>query len=121
MTWTCRLVEESAPHKEVGDVWYAWTLDGAPLVGLLSVEYLRDWAGVRPPLVVRLPGRVDVCLDRQVDDEGGHGWVVSGDPPRVSVSPSVNVLGVYHGFVRDGVISPDLQGREYLPDGRPRP
>lgn len=102
-------------------MWETWVHDGVALEQCLSVEYLRDWAGTRPPLVIRLPGPVDVCLDRAVDDAGGHGWVVRGEAPRITVAPSVNVLGVYHGFIRDGVVTPDCEGRQYLPDGRPQP
>lgn len=108
MSWSCRLVDPATSPKAIGDVWYAWDFNGMPLKELLSVEYERDWKGIRPPLLVRLPGPVDVCLDRAVDDAGGHGWTVRGTPDNLTVSPSVNIIGVYHGFIRDGVITDDL-------------
>lgn len=121
MSWPCRLVAADTSPKEVGDVWFTWSLDGVDLCDVLSVEYTRDWAGVRPPVVIRLPGPVDVCLDRQVDGEGGHGWTVRGVAPHLTVTPSVNIIGVYHGFIRDGFVTPDCQGRLYRPDGTPLP
>lgn len=124
MPWTCRLVPHDKSPKEVGDVWYApWLLDPAKWPDVLSLEYKRDWAGKREPLVVRLPGPVDLCVDHRADDAGGHGWVVTGDPETLTVSPSINAIGIYHGFIRNGVITDDVEGRTYDASGRlpPRP
>lgn len=120
MPWSCRLVSAASSPKEIGDVWLSWTLDGVDLRPFLSREYRRDWEGVRPPLIVRLPGPVDVCLDREVDDENGHGWTVRGYVHTLTVTPSVNILGVYHGFIRNGVVTDDCQGR-HRPSGTTPP
>ncbi len=35
----------------------------------------------------------------------GRPWSVTGEPPNITVSPSINVVGIWHGWIRDGVIS----------------
>ncbi len=40
---------------------------------------------------------------RQMPQDGPR-WDVTGTPPHITVSPSINVIGVWHGFIRDGVI-----------------
>ena len=119
MPWKLRLVASDKKPKEVGDVWYApWLLDPAKWPDVLSFEYKRDWAGTREPLVVRLPGPVDICVDHRADDANGHGWKVTGEPENLTVSPSLNAVGIYHGFIRDGVVSDDCEGRLYTPEGK---
>jgi hypothetical protein len=36
-----------------------------------------------------------------------------GEQLRITLSPSVNIVGSYHGWIRDGVISPDVEGRAF--------
>jgi hypothetical protein len=40
------------------------------------------------------------------------GWTVTGTPPRITVQPSVNAEGSYHGFLTDGVFTDDIEGRK---------
>ena len=107
----------------VGEMWFApWLLDDPhPHVGdELSPNYLRDWKGKRPPLIVRLPGVCDFLVDGRAWRDGksyGDGWVVTGTPPLITVSPSINVGGIYHGYIRDGIITPDVEGRTYTAEG----
>jgi hypothetical protein len=43
----------------------------------------------------------------------GPGWSRSGEPPAVTVSPSI-LTPRYHGFLRNGVFTPDIdKGRTY--------
>jgi hypothetical protein len=44
---------------------------------------------------------------------GGGKWVVQGELPRITVSPSIHQVGSYHGFVRDGVITDDCEGKKF--------
>lgn len=44
--------------------------------------------------------------------DGGK-WDVQGVPPRITVSPSINLQGAYHGWIKDGVISDDCEGRKF--------
>lgn len=43
--------------------------------------------------------------------DGGH-WTVTGAPPNVTCSPSIGT-GAYHGFLRDGVLTQDVDGRTF--------
>jgi len=83
-------------------------------------NYFRE-NRTRDPVVVRLPGPVDFCIDGRAWRAGtpyGDGWTVSGVPPMVTVQPSINVQGIYHGYLIDGIIGEDVEGRKYGADGR---
>jgi len=64
----------------------------------------------RPHLWVKLPGGLDFDLDGR--SSGGGGWKRRGNPPDVTVTPSIAVPG-YHGWVTGGYVSADLEGRSY--------
>jgi hypothetical protein len=49
---------------------------------------------------------------------GGGKWQVTGTAPAFTAHPSINLIGVWHGFLREGVISDDVEGRRY-PDQPP--
>lgn len=40
----------------------------------------------------------------------GDGWNVTGDLPAITCAPSIVVPG-YHGYLRDGVFTADIDGR----------
>jgi len=124
MGWTCRMREEPTRadlregRVEVGEMWFArWlvTEEGVPAVdNYLSTTYIANRMGVRPPLMILLPGNVEFCLDGRADCNGGEvGWELKGELPKLTANPSLNVLGTWHGFLRDGVLSDDLSGRSY--------
>lgn len=46
------------------------------------------------------------------------GWTVTGKPPDITVSPSINYVGSYHGWLQNGVISQDVDGRNYTLPGK---
>jgi hypothetical protein len=129
MPWACRMIPApgagpgDTPWKElrVGDMWLApYLLERQGSMFYPAAKYHQRNAG-RPPLVVRLPGPVDWGVDGPAWKGGqpyGDGWDVSGDPPLVTVSPSINISGIYHGWLQNGVISDDCEGRRYDPDGR---
>lgn len=77
----------------------------------LSPEYLRDWDGKRPPLMICTPDgnwwMVD-CLS----SNGVSGWTITGEPPNLTAHPSIGSSD-YHGWLKDGVLSDDLEGRSY--------
>lgn len=41
------------------------------------------------------------------------GWTVTGTFPALTASPSVNAEGSYHGWLRDGALTDDVEGRTY--------
>lgn len=116
------MVATEKKPKQVGDMWYAPYLTGEanPFRNTLSQVYWRDHSPNRPPIVVRLPGPVDFCLDslawKIVDGRSryyGDGWNVAGVPPMLTISPSINIVGTYHGFLKDGIILDDVEGRRF--------
>ena len=69
--------------------------------------------------MVRLPGGAGTfCVDgRCWGEQGpyGEGWDVTGDPAAgtLTVSPSIHIVGLYHGWLRAGVLSDDVDGRQF--------
>jgi hypothetical protein len=82
----------------------------------LSPHYWRDWSDKRPPLSVVCPNGEVWEIDRK--SSNGDGWIVTGEFPNLTCSPSIVVDG-YHGFLRNGEFTADLEGRG--PDGTARP
>jgi hypothetical protein len=126
MPWPCRLVEDpelnehgnvDTGKRAVGDMWYL-RLAPAELERRreqISAQYFAENAH-RPPLVVLLPGRIYFLVDGKCFEPGRgwyDGWQVSGEPPLISVSPSINIVGCYHGFLAAGVIGDDVDGRRF--------
>lgn len=74
----------------------------------LSINYWQDWADKRPPIEVVGPNGETWEIDRK--SSNGTGWVVTGDLPNVTCSPSI-VLRGYHGFLKNGEFSADIEGR----------
>lgn len=126
MPWKCRLVTEdelkTTPQSQrVGLMWYAPKMVEIDpddphstffLDHVLSPEYKRDHLGKRPPVFVVLPSGDWFCPDQKVS-RGDHGWTVTGEPPTITVAPSINDVGRYHGWLRDGELSDDVEGRLY--------
>lgn len=89
----------------VGAMWFApWYLQGGG--GYLAPEYFTNNA-IRWPVVVVLPDRTNFCVDsRTVSDGklGDHGWTVTGEPPQLTVTPSIQIGGGWHGYLTAGVL-----------------
>lgn len=58
----------------------------------------------------RLPDGTDWNIDGP--STSGPGWRRHGEVPRFTVQPSILSRG-YHGWLTDGVLSDDLEGRQY--------
>lgn len=84
----------------------------------LSDFYFTNNIG-RKPIVVLMPGRDWFCLDCKCVNDGKYegGWSVVGDPTKgtLTVHPSINMIGRYHGWLRNNKISADCEGRRYDP------
>jgi len=81
---------------------------------VLSPEYRRDWLGKRPPLLVVLPCGCSWNIDSKATGSE-HGWTVTGKAPDLTATPSINCIHErgYHGWLRNGELSDDLEGRTY--------
>jgi hypothetical protein len=63
---------------------------------------------------VMMPGGVEwVVYCYASGPEPRRKWDVQGIPPNITVSPSINLTGIYHGFIKGGVISADCEGRKF--------
>jgi hypothetical protein len=61
-------------------------------------------------LVMRLPDGGEWTIDGP--STNGPGWERTGTPPQITARPSILSPG-YHGWLTDGVLSADLEGRTY--------
>lgn len=78
-------------------------------------DYYRQHNSGRRPLFVILPGRHLFLIDGKCCSDGKRygGWMVSGVAPLITVSPSINIGDSYHGWLQNGVISDDCEGRRF--------
>ena len=73
-------------------------------IGAMFYDRLDD----PPSLHVKIPGGADWNIDRH-----DRRWTRTGEAPCVTVTPSINHQGVYHGWLRDGVLTDDCEGRTF--------
>ncbi len=81
----------------------------------LSDHYFQRNAH-RQPLLLVLPGHQLFLIDGKCWDNGRKygGWTVTGEAPLITVQPSINCKGLYHGFLTNGVLSDDVDGRSFV-------
>lgn len=48
----------------------------------------------------------------RLSSNGVSGWTVTGELPNITITPSIGAAD-YHGWVTDGVLSDDIEGRTY--------
>ena len=66
---------------------------------------------------VRLPGRVWWNIGAP-STGGGPGWTRSGAVPEITAHPSIHYVWTYHGYVRNGYVTDDVDGRQFNDEGR---
>jgi len=130
MPWPLRFRSEPEPWKDaqIGDCWYYPNWDTAEhpypmlrqhfLDHQASRQYKEQWADKRPPIVVQLPPGFGFSPDEKYgrpENTARDGWTVTGslEDGSLVVSPSVNVVGTYHGFIQGGQVSDDVEGRRF--------
>jgi hypothetical protein len=120
--------EQRPASIKVGDCWPAPEMvQGAcrefftQLV--LSREYMSDWFGRRPPLILALPGASGArlswfCIDQRVGDQSTglspSGWTVTGEPPLITVTPAITLNGDYTCSITEGRIIVHGEGNEEM-------
>lgn len=99
-----RVVDPPRDAKGRPDPWSAKPGDMWPCA---SDAHKVD--GRAPCWVVRLPERAWVWHTNMAPTDGGGGfWTVTGEPPNITVHPSINVgPEIWHGWITDGALSPD--------------
>jgi len=92
----------NSPHAApAGAMWYA------PWFG-------EPWQGPDgKTLMVRLPSGHDWCVDGP--SSSGGGWTRTGTVPNITAMPSIwdRRPNGYHGWLQNGVLTDDLEGRTY--------
>lgn len=87
----------------IGAMWNAWWLaDVAD--GRYTGPDGKAWC-------VMMPGGIEWIVYGPSSD--GKKWDVQGAPPIITASPSIGIGGLYHGFIKAGIISEDVDGRAY--------
>jgi hypothetical protein len=61
-------------------------------------------------LILALPGHGQWTIDGPASN--GPGWTREGEPPTITARPSIASPN-YHGWLTNGVLSDDLEGRRY--------
>jgi hypothetical protein len=88
----------------------------SPYTFQLSAHYMANVASVRRPITVMLPAAGHACswcIDQHPTDSPDGGWQVDvdldslivGQKPRITVNPSMHAVGIWHGWLRDGVLT----------------
>jgi hypothetical protein len=122
MSWPLFIIDdlkEKERRWEPGATWFieAYGPGGEHhdyfIAHLASDEYKRDWADKRPPICICLPQNAWWVIDQKASNGGASGWTIAGEAPSLTASPSINVEGIYHGWLRDGVLTDDVEGRRF--------
>ena len=108
MAWEMDWVFDPTGRRQAAGQNVMIKSSNSPNRGHLSEYYWKDWSNNRPPLCIVCPDGSFWECDRR--SSNGPGWVVAGKFPAITCSPSIVVPG-YHGFLRNGVFSEDLEGR----------
>lgn len=139
MPWPIRLTTKEEFYR-ARDQWRdAGCPHPCPLIGLAyevdlgqyftpSPDYTANRQG-RLPRIVAMPALWDggklgyetFNLDAahpQADGGRPHSWTVIGELPNIAVTPSINLVGRWHGFigvngVQIGYIGDDVEGRRF--------
>lgn len=100
--WYCPWYHDPNDPSDIAD------LESGHTRLFLSEHYIRDWARIRPPIMVLCPNGSMWCVDQK--SSNGNGWTVTGEIPNITAMPSIVVPG-YHGWLKDGEFSEDIEGR----------
>jgi hypothetical protein len=133
MSWQCKLIDYSDRYRhqptllQIGDMFYGpteeqYNVDPDQWMWVWHFcspkhlsEYYKNNNSHRNPLLVMLPPHDLFCVDGMCWDHGKYygGWTVTGEAPLITLSPSINMVGSYHGWLQNGILSDDCEGRKY--------
>jgi len=85
----------------------------------LSKHYEEHVRAVRRPIAVVLPSRDGhatwFCIDSHPTGKSDEAWgieivgdLVVGERPDITVTPSIDCVGLYHGYLQHGVLTDDM-------------
>jgi len=85
------------------DTGEVFTLREAP-VGAMWDAFWLPWKGSDGRSLVVMTPAGEWSIDGP-SESGGY-WTRTGEPPRISVQPSIHFPGKYHGWLTNGVLTP---------------
>jgi hypothetical protein len=121
MPWPCYLVEyvpcdPSIPDPERPGVSFTalWKTPDGEILDFRKLKVGAIWKHPTRGITVKLPG-FSGMNGWAMEQEGspGNRWTVTGEIPNVTATPSVNCVGTYHGWVTNGVVTDDCEGRKF--------
>jgi hypothetical protein len=73
------------------------------------------WNDEERGLCVKLPGCThgNIWALKEKPTDGGNGWTWTGEAPNITATPSINFVGIYHGWVQNGMVTDDCEGRKF--------
>lgn len=96
-----------------GATWHAdWFPDEGPN---------GEWTGPDGKVwCVMMPGGLEFIIYAYSSQKGPNGerlkgpkWIVHGTVPEITVAPSIDITGHYHGYINGGIISEDCESRTF--------
>lgn len=123
MSWPCYLTDRTDKNKRPGAMWFI-SLDiqshkdeityGEMWADRLSPEFRAS--GRMAIMWIRLPGQAGDWSPDFKASGSESGWTVIGEPPNCTAMPSVNSEGYFHGWLRNGALTDDCEGRTFPAD-----
>lgn len=91
------------------------SLRDAPIGAMWDAWWLKEGSRFkkRPDgmcLILKTPGG-EWMIDGP--SSNGNGWERTGEIPNITASPSIHCVGRYHGWLKNGVLSDDVDGRKF--------
>ncbi len=102
-----RVYDEQGAHATIGMAFEF------PSKRPKSPDYKAHRDGKPVVMVILPPGGADGKFVVDWIYGENQAWVCSGEWPNVTITPSINCPGSYHGWIRDGVITDDCEGRTF--------
>lgn len=118
---------DAPPSRDAADlapgecVWCPGMAFWSPYEYQLSDHYEQHVRAVRRPIMIMCPTSVpghaaSFIIDSHPTSDRAGAWQVTvdldslviGQRPRITVSPSIHLVGLYHGFLTAGVLGPHL-------------
>jgi hypothetical protein len=111
VSWPLRKREPAAHYTDLapGD-W--WTQPANEIVNI-SPEFMAT--GRTETIWIRLPGACGIWSPDINATGGGTGWALclADDGSPLTASPSVNANNCYHGWLQNGALTDDCEGRTF--------
>ena len=98
MAWGCHKYNNPLDVKRCKER----TAKGLKGFSFISVEYWRDWADKRTPIIIVVPGGYQWLIDGKQNSR--EGWTIIGETPNLTALEPVKVPG-YSGWLIDGVLT----------------